>query len=257
MDLQIFKDLISLICSLFKFASIYKKTKYWLIYYFRAPITIILFGESGTGKSQLLNCIVGENNAPVQRTRVTDTRTFTLPNGRRVNIIDTPGHKTYSHQRIILCQKSIIKKKIKGIINIVSYGYHETDVADEVKIFKNNTSEVKEEYLRENRKREVAQIEEWIDYIRNENIRWIITIINKADIWYKDYPTVKDFYENGEYGNKLNELARLCTCHTFIYCSIIAPFYDKPMTIIFGEDKKKIKHDELMDFLIKLTSNNG
>jgi len=256
MDAQLLKDLINLICELFKFATIFKKAKYWIIYYFCSPINVILFGESGTGKSQLANCITGSNLASKKRTRVTEPKTFTLPNGRRINIMDTPGHKTYSPQRRELCQKFINKKKIRGIINIVSYGYHETDVANEVKIFKNGTYEVKEEYLRENRNREIEQISEWIDYITHENIQWLITIINKADIWYKDYSTVKDFYENGEYSSKLKELVRLCPRHIFIYCSVIAPFYNKPMTIVIGEDKKKEMHDELLEGLLQIINSD-
>lgn len=257
MDLQLLKDIVNLIFQLFKFPTIYKKAQYWFIYYFRSPINVILFGESGTGKSQLANCIIGSNNPSNKRTRITTKQTFVLPNGRRINIIDTPGHKTYTLQRQELCHKFIVKNKIKGIINIVSYGYHETDVADEVRIFKNNTSEVKEEYLRENRNREIAQVDEWINYLNNKNIRWIITIINKADIWYQNHSAVKDFYEKGEYGVKLNQISRLCPRHTFIYCSIIAPFYNKPMTIVFGEDKKMVINNDLMEFLIRLTKKNN
>lgn len=252
MDVQVLRDVISFICNLFKFVTIFKKAKYWSIYYFRSPIKVILFGESGTGKSQLANCIIGNNFLSKNRTRVLDLKTFTLSNGRRIKIIDTPGHKTYTSQRKDVCRKFIDKKKIKGIINIVSYGYHETDVADEVKIFKTGTYEVKEEYLRENRKREIEQINEWIDYVTHENVQWIITIINKADIWYKDYNTVKDFYENGEYRNKLKGIERLCQHHIFMYCSVIAPFYDKPMTIMIGESKKKEMHDEMLDGFLQI-----
>lgn len=252
MDLQVLEDVIGLFCNLFKFGTIFKKAKYWSIYYFRSPIKVILFGESGTGKSQLANCIIGNNFLPKNRTRVLDLKTFTLPNGRRIKIIDTPGHKTYTSQRKDVCRKFIDKKKIKGIINIVSYGYHETDVADEVKIFKTGTYEVKEEYLRENRKREIEQINEWIDYITHENVKWIITIVNKADIWYNDYNAVKDFYENGEYCNKLRGIERLCQHHIFMYCSVISPFYDKPMTIIFGESKKKVMHDEMINGFLQI-----
>lgn len=257
MDAQVLKDLISLICKLFKFATIFKKAKYWIIYYFHSPINVILFGESGTGKSQLANCITGNNLTSKKRTRVITPKTFTLPNGRRIKIMDTPGHKTYTTQRKELCQKYINKKKVRGIINIVSYGYHETDAADEVKIFKTGTSEVKEEYLRENRNREIEQINEWIDYIIHENVQWIITIINKADIWYKDYSIVKNFYENGDYSSKLKELVRLCPHHTFIYCSVIAPFYNKPMTIVIGEDKKKEMHDELLENILQIINDNA
>lgn len=254
MDFLIIKDLFSFVYSFLKWGSIAKKVKYWVIYYFQSPINIIVFGESGTGKSQLVSCITGK---PVdkERTRVTQKNTFTLPNGRRVIIRDTPGHNTYKQLRSEECQKFLIKKKVKGIINVVSYGYHEAGAADEVKIFKTGTSDVKEEFLRENRIREISQIDDWMDYVHNDCIQWIITIINKADIWYKDSPIVNDFYGNGEYFEKLKGLSRCCSLHTFEYCSTIAPFYNKPMTIIIGEQEKERMHKELIHGILQLINN--
>lgn len=256
-NLLIISDFCSLISYLFKWKTMGKSVLRFFRYYFYPPIRIVIFGESGSGKSQLICALTNSKNSNIGRTRNIEKKYFRLPSGRRVALIDSPGHSTYQAQRYNLGDQ-IKAKKIRGIINVVSYGYCEADTAQDVSVFKTGENVVKEEYLNINRKKEVAQLDDWSRYVDGKNTAWIITLINKADIWHNKREDVLNYYENASpYAEKLSNYKNCCTLHTFEYCSIIAPFCDRPMVISIGEREKEKLHNTFIVELQKIIQQNG
>lgn len=233
------------------------KIKYNFNYYARAPIRVIIFGESGVGKTQFINSLLNRPES-TNRTRQIEPSTMILSNGRKVVLFDTPGHQSLKQERYRMAEL-ITKKKIKGIINVVNYGYNEVDTIDAVKIFTEESSSiVKDEYLKENRKREISQLDDWLRHINaKSSVQWVITVINKADIWFENQSAVLAHYEEGEYGIKLRQLSTCCHVDTYEYCSVISPFYDRPMTILIGDSKKRELRSNLEQGLINLIKRNG
>lgn len=256
MDCLIFRDILNAILSIFKWAKLMPKIKYIVNYYFASPINIVVLGASGTGKSQFTKFFSGDSSKSIHRTRQVVIRTFTLPNGRRIKYFDLPGHDSYALIRKDVFEKFIIRNKIKGIINVVSYGYHEYENKEELKIFKTGTYDVREEYLRENRNREIQQLDEWTSYNLYNHISWIITIVNKADIWHENSDIVMTFYEEGEYASKLSKFKDCLSIHTFEYCSIIEPFCNKPMKITIGESKKDELQNDFIENILQFIKGN-
>ena len=150
--------------------------------------------------------------------------------------------------------QELAKLKIKGIFNIVNYGYNEVDnISSEVSVFRAGTYEVKQEFLKDNRKLEINQLSEWMSFVTSDTkIKWVVTIINKADIWYENREMVMKYYEEGDYFNKIMSLRSCCHLYTFEFCSIINPFFNKPMQIVFGDREKKKLFDCFKDNLMKL-----
>lgn len=242
--------------TLFKVSFWIDKISYYINFYFRHPVRVIVFGESGTGKTQFINSLL-KDNFKKGRTRLTERRRLVLKNGRKILFLDSPGHQTLKEQRYKLSE-CISKKKITGIINVVSFGYNESDTAENVKIFKVGTYEVKDEYLRDNRKREISQLDDWIRYINSDNkVKWIITIVNKADIWYDNKTNVITYYESGDYAKEIAALKHCCALYTYPYCSVISPFGDKPMVISMGERQKIDMCNTLTSELINIIKSNG
>lgn len=228
------------------------KLKYGFNYYFRKPIRVVVFGCSGTGKSQFIQSLRNEAYKEQERTRLILPCRIILEDGYKLEIIDTPGHQSLEKARRDMCM-DLVRKKVKGIINIVNFGYSETDQIDDNQVFKVGTNEVKAEYLRDNQKRELQQIEEWISFVdKKTKIKWVVTLINKADIWYNNKTNVFEYYENGEYANKLQELKHCCALYTFPYCCLISPFCDKPMLLEFGEKEKQKYQEDLKSNFLKL-----
>lgn len=219
------------------------KYKYY-INYVKPPIRIAILGESGVGKSALLSMLLGEAYE-TDSTRFNIFKTICLPNGRRIKFTDCPGQKSYRQERQKIKEK-ILRGKYHAIINVVCYVYNETN-SSKVKIFESGTNTVKPSYLSENRKLELGQLKEWIEDISvRSKLRWVLTVINKADVWFDNLEEVVDYYQNGEYGNILAGIHQVCAHHILPCCSIISPFGGQPMVLTMSEKIKRSLHESLL-----------
>lgn len=213
---------------------------------------IVVYGVSGVGKTEFLHCILGGNFSNGRRTQDIIEYSFELPDGHQVIFIDTPGHPTMSAVREQL-QRDYTKCKISGIINIVSNGFHSTPETPESDAFKVGTNEIKDEYLRENIKLEHNQLSEWEKYVKAENqVKWFMTIVNKADLWYDKHDDVMEYYCAGEYYNAIKGIEHCCNIHTLPFCSIMKPFMGKFRSVRYSEVEKKSMYEELISQLQRL-----
>jgi len=233
-----------------------KKLVYVWNYCVHKPTRVLLFGVSGSGKTQFLNSFLGIPMLEDNRTYVPQNKFYIFPNGRKIQFVDLPGHVTLTSTRQKYVDE-ITNNKIEGIINVVNYGYNDAEV-NEADVFKTGENEIKNTYLRDNRKNELAQLNEWLNRIHVESKpKWLITIVNKADIWYDKKDEVVAYYEKGEYDNAFIEVKRVVPHYIFLYCSVINPFGGRPMTIIMSERTKNELQKNLKESLLRLISGDA
>lgn len=220
------------------------------------PTRILLLGVSGSGKTQFLNSFLGIPMLEDNRTYVPENKFYIFSNGRKIQFVDLPGHVTLTSTRQKYVDE-ITKNKIKGIINVVNYGYNDAEI-NESDVFKTGENEIKNAYLRDNRKNELTQLNEWLGRIHAESKpEWLISIVNKADIWYDKRDEVKEYYQNGDYGKAFVEIKRVVPHYIFLYCSVINPFGGRPMTIIMSERTKNELQKNLKESLLRLISGDA
>lgn len=227
------------------------KVKYLWNKYLRGRTRVLVYGDSGVGKSQFLNTLTGNNAYVTQRTRMNEKYILTLASGRVIEFIDTPGHQTASVIRKTALDY-LTKGKIDGIINLVNYGYQDSEELQShpEKVFNVDTKEVKSSFLNDNRKLEIARTEEFLDRLTpGVHLNWIITVVNKADIWFANKKDVYEYYTEGEYGQKLASLIHSVKLYTAPFCSVITPFANREMKLIFSERDKKQMFDTLTHHL--------
>lgn len=225
----------------------------WLFNYCRKSVKVLIVGESGSGKSQFLSTIQENKEFSESRTLVSHKSTLVLPNGRRVDFYDTPGHQTLKQERTKIINE-ISRKKFNGIVNIVCCGYQAVEGAKASEIFQGE--EVKEAFLKENRAKELKQIQEWMPHIdKNSRVEWVLTIVNKADIWWeRGVDAISQYADNSQYDNELRSLARVADVAIVPYCSLINPlFLGKSIKLSFGEKEKYALHVNLCKQLGELT----
>ena len=245
--------------SLLKFIKIkeilYSIRKAWNKYLSK-PRVVVVYGESGVGKSQFLHTILNNGVISEERTNDKTKMRLELADGHKIDFVDTPGHMSLQVVRKTL-NKEFAKGKIYGVINVVDYGYMSTPTLKNDDVFRAGTNEVKQEFLRDNRKREIKQIEEWVDLIDKESdVRWFMTVINKADVWYDDFEEVTNYYESGDYYEEIKALNHCCRIVCYPFCSIMTPYCGKPMLLSMSEKDKRRMHKSLYDELLRLTFEN-
>ena len=194
------------------------------------------------------------------RTVLHQIEILVLKDGHKIKLYDLPGHVSYKANRDRVIEL-MAKQKVYGIINVVSYGYHEVQNAQNLKTFKVSNGEdvlnIDTQFQKDNLQRENEQAKEWRTGANLPcNLGWIITVVNKADIWFNKRDEILDYYQkDGNYSKSIFGDFSTRVRYVYPYCSIISPFCKKPMLLELGERTKLEMHNKLKDDLLRLIKN--
>jgi energy-coupling factor transporter ATP-binding protein EcfA2 len=125
------------------------------------------------------------------------------------------------------------------IFIVVSYGYLESRAIEKPEIKING--KVSEAFLKEQRQLEIDMLDEWIPLLGGaESAGWLITVVTKADLWWRQRDKVLTHYETGPYYEALGE-AQLLKPVVLPYCSIFQMFYEEVAMSGDFEDADRIQ----------------
>ena len=191
---------------------------------FRNQHRILVLGSSGVGKTNFLNSLrqsVPEVIDAVNRTE-TATKNKIEINTEPFIFIDTPGQVHHQSRRYSAIREEI-GAGLSGVINVVSYGYHEYDGGEEKAINKNGT--VNQSFLAKSRAMELKLLDEWTPLLGSKEVgKWLVTVANKADIWWTQKDEVLEFYRSGDYYKALGDAQSLS--HIVNHnCSVFHKYY--------------------------------
>lgn len=214
---------------------------------------ILLLGCSGAGKSQFVNSL-SDKVEIIQRTQRTLTTEKTKVNFEEISlmIIDTAGHKERKQLRKQEIKQILIEEKAKGLLNVVSYGFHEFDIDTLNKVKEPFTNKISESFLAQNRELEVEQLNEWVSLLELTNVEWVITLVTKADLWWDSHNEVREFYENGAYAEVLKKHNRVITNYVIPYCSVIEPYFGISTSSTFGQRYREGLSNNFLKTLLNL-----
>jgi GTPase Era involved in 16S rRNA processing len=212
---------------------------------FRKKHRVLLLGSTGTGKTQFLNSfgnIFADALSHLARTEFSYIKRVDV-SGNLFEFIDTPGQELHKSRRMSTIRKAI-SGRFSGVIDLVSYGYHEYG-ADIKNVIKGNS--VKKKYLDSHLEREINQINEWAPLLNDE---WIITVITKADIWWDNKQNVLDYYKNGLYSKALQAAYNPKAYTVVPYSSLTYKFYNVvPCSGNFSDAERKLLRNSLFQKL--------
>lgn len=164
---------------------------------------ILILGCSGVGKTQFIETIHGLDTY-IKAARISrEDRTLAVDSSRillddfALLISDTPGENLKDTMRKAEIA-NLIKNNGEGIINVVSYGYHERPVSNMNEVASGEGFNLN--YIEECRKKEISQLSEWVPLIPISNVKWIITLVTKADVWWNEgVINIENYYKKGDY----------------------------------------------------------
>lgn len=173
----------------------------------KGPAKLLAVGSTGTGKTTLVNALqdkmIPRMIDEVSRTNFAKSEKVKLPKGR-LKITDTPGHRidpddVDSPRLNPQLEKAIEKGPYLGILNVVSYGYHQY-LQDRPNLASRTALA---NYTREHRKHEIVGLKSWAPYLgKIGHDPFIITVVTKADLWLGT-KGVLAYYESGDFYDEL------------------------------------------------------
>jgi hypothetical protein len=191
---------------------------------FRTKHRVLVLGASGVGKTNLQSSLTREAAEAIDhlsRTEVVD-RTHIRIRKKPFIFTDTPGQDHHESRRKAAIREEMAKGKV-GILNVVAFGFHEGTGNKSDAIDRNGKT--RKEYLEEQRKLEIAMLDEWIPLLGSpETSAWLITVVNKADLWWNQRKTVMQYYESGEYAAHLGDAKSLKPI-VIPYCATMHKFF--------------------------------
>ncbi len=222
--------------------------------YFKRKPRILLLGSTGVGKSQFLRSLVQAHPEPIargDRTIFTSSQVL-LVRKSPFRFVDPPGDASDAMKDVRsdkIREGMSARGGISGVINVVSYGYHEYDVAKKDVFLPDG--KVDPQYLARHRQFEIDQLSEWTALLGSpKTIKWLITLVTKADLWRNDRDSVRQHYQTGDYNRALGD-ALSVNPRVLLYSSVFFKFYaEAPLSGYFDENDRRILAEQFVKALL-------
>jgi hypothetical protein len=130
----------------------------------------------------------------MQRTIAVTQKSIPLA-GHPFVLIDTPGQLLDEAKRKKAIQDAV-RTGVEGVINVVCFGYHEADEADQKAAIPEKGGHIaRAEFLKARRQVELDLLAEWVPQMDATVTKWVLTLATKGDLWWNEYQRVKEYYE--------------------------------------------------------------
>jgi hypothetical protein len=172
----------------------------------RGTWRVPVFGDGGTGKTTLGQFLSGELTADVAiggyRESI-DKKEFSLKGEIPCILLIPPGQKRRRPSTWQALFRLLSAGKAKGLINVVSWGYHSTELEyNRHEVYRQGIDEPEyiNNFLTYNRNGEIRALNELAPHLTAaEGKIWMITLVTKQDLWWPERYNVEKYYKDGEY----------------------------------------------------------
>ncbi len=224
---------------------------------FRKKHTILILGSTGAGKTNFLQSLTELTPKAIEhmnRTEIAQKHSIKIKKQPFI-FVDVPGQSLHSTRRIRAIRETM-SRGLSGIINVVSYGYHEYRIGKAKALTAHGS--VNEAFLRKHRQIEIDALAEWTPLLGSRDTTgWLINVITKADLWWNRKDEVFQHYASGPYFEALGEAKSLEPIF-LEYCSVFHKFYgDGALSGSFDESDRVRARGNLLRTLLEAVGKRG
>ena len=193
---------------------------------------IIIFGSGGIGKTTLSYVLSNKEITDFEYKETINIEKVDLNSEIFGHYLVAPGQERRIERYWPELFRKIGSNKINGIINVVSYGYHSLDIGNnsyKTSTYYNNEvddDKFLENYLNIQQEKEIRYLKKTVEHIKStEKKIWMITLVNKQDLWWDRKEEVQEHYINGEYNSVIEEIYKskgeMNFVHEYVSCSLL------------------------------------
>lgn len=210
---------------------------------------ILVLGSSGVGKTNFIESLTQMLPSAIDAMNRTE---FCQKHSVKIaktpfEFIDTPGQIPHKSRRLEAITQAITG--CSGVINVVSYGYHEGRTGKQNAILPNG--KISTDFLQRGRTLELTSLQEWTSLLGAAGTpTWLMTVVTKADLWWHLREEVLTHYQEGAYAKKLRDVQMMKPV-VLEYCSVFHKFYrEGALSGYFDEaDRAQLKEHLLRQLL--------
>jgi hypothetical protein len=175
-------------------------------------LRIAIFGAGGTGKSTLGHLFSGQLTAdacPQPYRESLTSETFKLKGDIVCTFVAPPGQVSRIGHDWHELYRSLASGESSGVINVVAAGYHSFSHLSlkEHRLYQEGMSEADfmRLYRQDRQSNELKLLQEIIPHLKSaKGSVWVVTLVNKQDLWWPERAAVRAHYMEGAY-NRLME----------------------------------------------------
>ena len=184
---------------------------------------ILVVGNTGTGKTALVRNLLASEplpEPPDESTKYSEE----IIGKNNVILVDTPGNRPFVSE-LNKQLEQVGAGRFLGVLNVVAAGYNDSLARsvkeDDTPAYLDDGS-LNESFLREWRDDDLKFLNDWFLSQRwlQGRVGWMITAINKYDLWNADESNVMAYYgKEGEYGKKIADIIGRANYFTVAVCA--------------------------------------
>ena len=183
----------------------------------KGVVEVPVFGAGGVGKSTAARIVAGEG-AEIAHGDYNEslwTEKVSLAGDVPGHLYVVPGQRARIDKHWPEQYRRLAADAAVGLLNVVSYGYHSFEIHSpiESRVWNDGMTmgDFEAAYTNERRGVELQMLSQLISGLSAVTKKlWMVTIINKQDLWRDRQAQVLDYYKNGEYAAQIAQIgARL------------------------------------------------
>lgn len=174
---------------------------------------VLILGSGGCGKSTLGRLLSGGFDAildlPGNYQESLGIETYPLQDDSAAELVVAPGQEHRRDVSWTALQADLANGLFRGMILLSSYGYHTLGDLSfrQHRLYQGKKRQFLDEYLADRRNEELRILKRVVPFVRTNPRRlWMLSLVTKQDLWWRQRMTVEQHYRSGTYGKAIEEL---------------------------------------------------